>query len=236
MSNNNIAIIPARGGSKRIPRKNIRKFCGKPIIAYSIEAAARSKLFSEIMVSTEDEEIAKISIQYGAKVPFFRSIKNADDFTGPGDVIYEVLDEYNKRDCVFENVCCIYATAPLISQKRLIEGYNLLASADFDMVFPVAKFNHPVWRSLKMNNDFHVEMNFPENEAKRSQDLPDAFYDAGQFYWLHSANMHTLKNKNVLGHKRGAIILNDLEVQDIDTLDDWAMAEIKFNYLRDKLS
>lgn len=230
----NIAIIPARGGSKRIPRKNIQPFCGKPVIAYSIEAAIGSKLFSEIMVSTEDEEIAEISIKYGANVPFFRSVKNADDFTGPGDVIYEVLNEYKKMDCVFDNVCCIYATAPLINQMRLIEGYNLLTNSNFDLVFPVAKFNYPIWRSLKVNEDFQVEVNFPEHEAKRSQDLPDAFHDAGQFYWLHAANMQTLKNKNVLGFKRGAIILDDVEVQDIDTLDDWKIAEIKFNYLKDK--
>jgi N-acylneuraminate cytidylyltransferase len=233
---NNIAIIPARGGSKRIPRKNIKEFCGKPIIAYSIEAALKSNLFSEIMVSTEDEEIADISIKQGAKVPFLRSMKNADDFTGPGDVMYEVLNEYNKRDCVFDNVCCVYATAPLVSEKRLIEGYNLLANTDFDLVFPVAKFNYPIWRSYKMNRDFQVEMNFPEHETKRSQDLPDAFHDAGQFYWLHAANMHTLKNKNVLGFKRGAIILDDIEVQDIDTLNDWIMAEIKFNYLKNKIN
>ncbi|HYJ62950.1 MAG TPA: pseudaminic acid cytidylyltransferase [Parafilimonas sp.] len=231
----NIAIIPARGGSKRIPRKNIKEFCGKPIIAYSIEAALKSNLFSEIMVSTEDEEIAEISIKHEAKVPFFRSMKNADDFTGPGDVIYEVLNEYKSRDRIFDNVCCIYATAPLISHKRLIEGYNLLTNSDFDLVFPVAKFNYPIWRSFKINKDSQAEMNFPEHETKRSQDLSDAFHDAGQFYWLHSANMHTLKNKNVLGYKKGAIILDDVEVQDIDTLNDWVIAEIKFNYLKDKI-
>jgi len=225
-----IAIIPARGGSKRIPRKNIKEFNGKPVIAYSIEAALNSNLFSEVMVSTEDKDIAEISSKYGAKVPFLRSEKNSDDFAGPGDVVYEVLKEYEQVGQVFDYSCCIYATAPLISVSRLIDGYELLLNSNFDVVFPVGCYSSPIWRSYKMNGQGRVEMNFPEHEKKRSQDLPSSYYDAGQFYWFRIANFVTLKNKNIFGASKGAIVLRDNEVQDIDTLDDWRMAEVKFSY------
>ncbi|WP_276373596.1 pseudaminic acid cytidylyltransferase [Chryseolinea sp. H1M3-3] len=226
----NLGIIPARGGSKRIPRKNIKEFQGKPVIAYSIEAALNSNLFSEVMVSTEDKDIAEISIMYGAKVPFFRSEKNADDFAGSGDVVFEVLRQYEKIGQVFDNCCCIYATAPLISKNRLTEGYKLLIESNFDVVFPVGRYSSPIWRSYKMNEVGRVEMNFPEHEKIRSQDLPISYYDAGQFYWFRINDFLALENKNTFGVSKGAILLPDYEVQDIDNLDDWHLAEVKFSY------
>lgn len=228
---NSLCIIPARGGSKRIPRKNIKPFCGKPIIAYSIEAALKSNLFDEVMVSTDDEEIAAIAKKYGAKVPFMRSAKNADDFTGTGDVVYEVLNVYGSYGKVYDVACCIYATAPFVNETRLIEGFNLLRDGEFDVVFPLAKYNSPIWRSYFMTENNCVKMNFSEHDAKRSQDLPDAYYDAGQFYWIKTENLHMLENKNTFGKEKGAIVLDDMEVQDIDNIQDWEIAEMKFEYL-----
>jgi pseudaminic acid cytidylyltransferase len=225
-----IAIIPARGGSKRIPRKNVKSFNGKPVIAYSIKAAQDTNLFSEIMVSTEDIEIADIGRKYGATVPFFRSERSADDYTGTGDVVYEVIRRYEDLGQKFEYACCIYATAPLITTNRLIQGFELLRESNFDAVFPVGSYGSPIWRSFKMNLDNSVQMNFPQFEKMRSQDLPIAYYDAGQFYWFKVDKFLTLENKNVFGIKKGAILLTDEEVQDIDNLDDWRMAEIKFSY------
>lgn len=231
-----LCVIPARGGSKRIPRKNIKDFNGRPIIAYSIEAALNSNLFDVVMVSTEDEEIAEISRQFGAEVPFIRSKKNADDFSGPGDVIAEVLSNYREIEKEFDIACCIYATSPLIKPSRLIQGYKLLVESDgaLDVVFPVGKYNSPIWRSFRMENDFAVSMNFPEFEKSRSQDLIHSYYDAGQFYWFYPNKMMELNNKNVFGTNKGAIVLDDIEVQDIDQMDDWEIAEFKHAYLMQK--
>ncbi len=227
----NIAIIPARGGSKRIPRKNIKDFNGRPIITYAIEAALKSKLFDEVMVSTEDEEIAEISQRYGAAVPFMRSEENADDFTGPGDVVFEVLNKYSELGQEFDRACCIYATSPLITTLRLTQGYELLCDSEYDVVFPVAKYSSPIWRSYKLEKNFGVNMNFPEYEKCRSQDLPDAFFDAGQFYWFRPKSLMKLNNKNIFGQKKGVVVLEEHEVQDIDNTEDWHLAEIKYDYL-----
>ena len=225
-------MIPARGGSKRIPRKNIKDFLGKPIIAYSIEAAIDSGLFSEVMVSTDDSEIAEISKAYGASVPFLRSKINSDDFSGPGDVIFEVLNKYKEMGREFECGCCLYATSPLTTISRLNEGLELLANdSRFDVVFPVGRFNSSIWRSYKMKNDSGVTMNFSEYERSRSQDLPESYYDAGQFYWFNTTNMEMLENKNTFGAEKGVIVLNDMEVQDIDDINDWQIAEIKYEHL-----
>jgi pseudaminic acid cytidylyltransferase len=226
-----IAIIPARGGSKRIPKKNIKLFCGKPVISYSIEAAIQSKLFDEVMVSTDAEEIAKISIEYGANVPFLRSTKNSDDYTGPGDVIEEVLLNYENLGQTFDFVCCIYATSPLIKKEKINEAYNLIINSDFDTIFPVAKFSNSIWRSLKLNLDNSIEFNFKEYASKRSQDISDSYYDVGQFYWLYTKNLKLLQNKNLLGIKKGVILLDEMEAQDIDNLKDWEIAEFKFEFL-----
>lgn len=227
-----LAIIPARGGSKRIPKKNIKDFLGKPIISYSIAGALASGLFDEVMVSTEDEEISAIAVQYGAKVPFKRSTANASDFATTADVIEEVLKEYNRRGMNFETVCCIYPTAPFIMPKRLIEGYKLLIDRDYDTVAPVVKFSFPIQRSFIMTDKSQITFSFPKYLQKRSQDLIPHYHDAGQFYWMKTAAF--LKNKSVWNNNTGAILLSPMEVQDIDTEEDWEVAEFKYQLNRAK--
>lgn len=224
----NVAIITARGGSKRIPRKNIKPFCGKPIIAYSIEAALKSNLFDEVMVSTDDEEIAEVAKKYGAKVPFMRSKKNADDFTGTVDVILEVLNDYNKLGVIFTYACCIYPTAPLIQNKHLTHAYEFLVNKKFETVFPVTAFSFPILRALRIDKNNRASMIWPENMAKRSQDLPPAYHDAGQFYWMNVSAIQT--NKKLYADYSGVVILDDKEVQDIDNESDWKLAELKYQF------
>ena len=166
----NLAIIPARGGSKRIPRKNIKEFCGFPIIKYSIDAAIKSNCFDEVMVSTNDKEIADIAKKYGAKVPFYRYNETASDHASTEDVIEEVLENYKNMNVVFDNVCCIYATAPFITPDILSQAYSLLKANDTDGVFPVVKYGYPIQRALRIRNN-RIQMIWPENESKRSQDL-----------------------------------------------------------------
>lgn len=224
-----IAIIPARGGSKRIPRKNIRPFCGKPMISYSIEAAINSNLFDEVMVSTDDEEIATIARQFGAKVPFMRSDKNADDYSGTVDVILEVLNDYDKLGVSFTHVCCIYPTAPLIQIKHLMLAYNVMLEQNFETVFPVTLFSFPILRALQIDENKKVSMIWPENMAKRSQDLPNAYHDSGQFYWMNGTAIQTVKK--IYSNNSGVVILDDMEVQDIDNETDWKLAELKYQLL-----
>jgi pseudaminic acid cytidylyltransferase len=220
-----IAIITARGGSKRIPYKNIRPFRGKPIIAYSIETALNSGLFDEVMVSSDDAKIAEIAKQFGAKIPFMRSEKNADDYAGTAEVLLEVLVDYQTKEKLhFDYCCCIYPTAPFIDVARLREGYELMVNGKYDVVFPVAKFDYPIQRSLHFIKD-KLQMIYPENELKRSQDLPSAYHDAGQFYWFDTLTF--MKDKTLFGNNVGGIILHTLEVQDIDTETDWKLAELK---------
>lgn len=222
-----LAIIPARGGSKRILRKNIKDFLGKPIIAYAIETALESGLFDEVMVSTEDDEVSEIAKQYGAVVPFMRSKDNANDFATTIDVLKEVESQYlQKFNKVFEIICCLYPTAPLIQMKELKEGLNLLLEKNFDTVFPVVAFSYPVWRGLEIANG-KTKMIWPEYTKSRSQDLKKVFHDAGQWYWYKSAKVNnTLFTKNT-----ASIILKEDEVQDIDTLTDWKLAEMKYRLL-----
>jgi len=233
-SNKSICIIPARGGSKRIPRKNIRDFHGKPMISYSITTALESKLFDMVMVSTEDEEIAAISKAYGASVPFLRSAKNADDFTGTGDVMHEVLTKFEEEGKLFDSACCLYATAPLLDSKRLHESKALFDNSRFDVVFALGEYDSPIQRSYNRNEEGGVSMNFPEFEAYRSQDLKDAFFDAGQFYWFYPSILKNLENKNLFGSTKGAIVLDKYEIQDVDQIQDWIMAEIKYTFLKSK--
>ena len=232
----NLCVIPARGGSKRIPRKNIREFCGKPMIAYSISAAIDSGLFETVMVSTDDEEIADAAIQYGAEVPFMRSLDNSDDYSGTGDVMHEVISEYESRGLSFNVACCIYATAPLITARRLQEAFNLLTIGKHDVVFAVGRYASPILRSYRVDKEYSAVMNFPEDEAKRSQDLPDSYFDAGQFYWFYPNQLKKLMNKNSFGKNKGAVILEEYEVQDIDSPSDWEMAELKHIYMQSKYS
>ncbi|MDX2281788.1 MAG: pseudaminic acid cytidylyltransferase [Saprospiraceae bacterium] len=225
-----VCIIPARGGSKRIPRKNIKNFLGKPIIAYSIEAAKESGLFQEIMVSTDDEEIASIAQHYGAKVPFMRSAKNADDHATTMDVIQEVTVMYKQFGRKFDYICCIYPTAPLISPKHLAQGFNQLITKNLDAVFPVSAFSYPIWRGLKKTDNGKVEMLFPEYVNTRSQDLPTIYHDAGQWYWINVESFGT--KKSLFSGNTGMLLLEGINVQDIDCEEDWKLAEIKYEYLQ----
>lgn len=225
----NLCIIPARGGSKRIPRKNIKPFMGKPIISYSIEAAKASGLFDEVMVSTDDEEFAEVARQYGASVPFYRSEATANDFAGTEDVILEVINEYQKRGQVYDNICCLYSTAPFVTAERLKEGFSLLGD-NVDAAFTVVQYSYPVQRSLKKTDTGYVEMNFPQYYDARSQDLEPIYHDAGQFYFLKTKSF---REEFTLWCKRTApLVLSELEVQDLDTLTDWQLAEMKFKLTR----
>lgn len=228
----NVAIIPARGGSKRIPRKNIKLFLGKPIIAYSIETAINSGIFDYVMVSTDDAEIANIAKSYGAQVPFFRSHQTSNDFSTTADVIIEVLNELKKTGRDYDNACCIYPTAPLLSEKSLVDAYNLLLTKNYNTVLPVCQFSYPVQRALKMDES-KVSMIWPENLNVRSQDLQKVYHDAGQFYWLKTSTF--LENQKMFSENSGAVILNEIQVQDIDNETDWKMAELKHSVLFPKI-
>ena len=219
----NLAIIPARGGSKRIPHKNITPFLGKPLIAYSIERAIQSDLFSEVMVSTDDERIAEISREFGAIVPFFRSKKNSDDYATLADVIHEVIDTYRNRKTKFQHVCCILATSPLLTYHNLNKGYNLLLSGKYNTVRPVVRFDYPIQRAYTMNKG-KVDFMYPEYQKTRSQDLEPAFHDAGQFYWMYF-------DKGMAKSNKGGFEISSMEVQDIDNNEDLKLAELKYTLL-----
>ena len=225
-----IAIILARGGSKRIPKKNIKEFCGKPIIAYSIEAAIKSNLFDKVMVSTDDENIAKLALKYGAVVPFLRSEKSSNDFATTFDVIEEVLEEFKNRKEIFDYTCCIYACAPFISEANLKLSFNKLIDKKFDSVLPIIPFSYPFQRSLKMKGN-NVNFIYPEYSVTRSQDLEKIYHDAGQFYWMNTKI--SLRKKQLITNNSGTIILSELEGQDIDNDVDWKLAELKYKYLKE---
>ena len=225
-----LAMITARGGSKRIPRKNIKEFNGKPIIAYSIEAALESGAFDEVMVSTDDEEIAEIARKYGAKVPFLRSEKTANDFATTVDVIEEVLETYKSRGEEFDIFCCIYPTAPFITAKRLKDAVDELAGSDADSLIPVVRFSYPPQRAMEVH-DGKLVFRQPENLSKRSQDLEPHFHDAGQFYVVRSESF--FKNHGIMVGDILPMELSELEVQDIDNEVDWKLAELKYNLLNE---
>lgn len=220
-----LAIIPARGGSKRIPRKNIKDFLGKPIIAYSIQTALQSGLFDEVMVSTDDEEIAAVAMQYGAKVPFMRTNETANDFATTIDVLNEVISGYRKRlNINFEYACCIYATSPLIQSNHLRDGFNILMDNNCSSVFPIVLFEYPIWRGLRVNKYGRTEMLWNEFMNSRSQDLEPIYHDAGQWYWFKTTEIRD----SLFTDNSASIILNELDVQDIDNLTDWKLAELKY--------
>jgi len=221
-----ICIIPARGGSKRIPRKNIKPFLGIPIIGYSIKAALASNLFDKVMVTTDDDEIAEIAQRFGAEVPFRRSSKNSDDYATTVDVLLEVIEAYKQLNYIFEYGCCIYPTAPFVTPDLLQRSFTELKNKQLDTVFPVLAFSFPIQRALKINAKHRMEMFQPENMFVRSQDLEPAYHDAGQFYWFKSKTL--LSEKKLWTTNAGVVILNEMEAQDIDTIDDWAVAELKF--------
>lgn len=226
MKNKRIAIITARGGSKRIPKKNIKEFCGKPILAYSIEAAIKSQLFDEIMVSTDSEEIADIALQYGACVPFMRSDDTANDYATTDDVLLEVLLNYEKKGMKFDEVVCIYPTAPFITAKKLQNAVDVMEEMNADALTPVVKFSFPPQRAFVIRDEV-LQYQFPEYETIRSQDLEPVYHDCGQFYLMKADNIL----KGLPAKKNIPFIVSELEVQDIDSEEDWKMAEIKYQMM-----
>ncbi|TRZ51189.1 pseudaminic acid cytidylyltransferase [bacterium] len=224
-----LAIIPARGGSKRIPRKNIKNFAGQPIIQYSIDAALESGIFTEVMVSTDDNEIADIAKNLNAKVPFMRSEENSSDMAMTVPVLEEVIAEYKKLGQEFEYVCCIYPTAPFVTAERLKAAYELFKETKVEAVLPIMRFSYPIQRSLKMENGY-ATMFWPENYNVRSQDLEPAYHDCGQFYFLRVDSL--LLQKVLYPKFTLPIIVPESEAQDIDSEEDWRIAEIKFKLLK----
>ena len=225
-----ICIIPARAGSKRIIKKNIKPFMGKPIMAYSIEAAINSGLFDVVMVSTDSEEFAEVARQYGAEVPFLRSEKTANDFAGTEDVILEVLDNYKAMGKTFDSFCCLYSTAPFVTAERLVEGSGYL-SENADAAISVVEYSFPIQRSVKVNENGHLQPNFPQYMDARSQDLEKTYHDAGQFYFVKTSTF--MEEKNLWCKRTAPIVLSELEVQDLDTMTDWQLAEIKFKLIHE---
>jgi len=223
-----LAIIPARGGSKRIPRKNIRSFCGKPILAYSIETALNSGLFNEVMVSTDDAEISRVALRYGAKVPFMRSAETSNDLAGLADVVLEVLQTYEGLGMAFDEVCCLLPTAPLLIQSDLAEGLSLLTAGQYETVFPVVQFSYPIQRALSLSGS-RASMIWPENYSARSQDLPSTYHDCGQFYWMRTPAIR--QEKKLFTKNSGALVLPETRVQDIDSEEDWKLCELKYSML-----
>ncbi|TKI71036.1 pseudaminic acid cytidylyltransferase [Sulfurimonas crateris] len=226
-----VAIIPARGGSKRIPKKNIKDFHGLPLIAYSIKAALESNLFEKIIVTTDDEEIAKIAKEYGAEVPFLRPKELSDDFTGTGDVVKHAIDYLKEHGEEFDYVCTIYATAPLLQAKYLIEGFEALKNSDAINAFSATSMPFPIWRTFKIDKDGRCEMFWRENFSKRSQDLEEAYQDAGQFYWK---NLNKKSDDIMFSKDSMPIILPRYLVQDIDTLEDWERTEYMYEVIYKK--
>lgn len=225
-----IAIIPARGGSKRIPRKNVKDFLGMPIIAYSIKAALESGVFDEVMVSTDDEEIAEVARRYGASVPFLRSDETSNDFATTADVINEVLARYKSGGDRFDVVACVYATAPFVTPERLRQASDILEKGTFDSAFTCVEFSYPVLRGLVIDGEGRISMKWPEYKDSRSQDLQKIYHDAGQFYF---ATIEAFRKANGFwGDNTAPIILSDLEVQDLDTPTDWALAEMKYKLMK----
>jgi N-acylneuraminate cytidylyltransferase len=226
---NAIAVIPARGGSKRIPRKNIKDFHGKPLIAYSIEVALKSNLFDKVVVSTDDEEIAQISKKYGAEVPFLRPKELSDDFTGTGAVVNHTIDFLKEQGENYDFVCTIYATAPFLDEKYLIESFEKLKNSTAKNAFSCTSMPFPIQRTFKITENERCEMFWPENFMKRSQDLEEAYQDAGQFYWT---NLNIKSDEITFGKDSIPIILPRYLVQDIDTLEDWQRAEFMYEAIK----
>ena len=222
-----LAIIPARGGSKRIPHKNVRPFCGKPIIAYSIEAANSSQLFDEVMVSTDDSAIADIARQYGASVPFLRSAAASTDHATTAEVLLEVVEQYKKAEKEFAYICCIYPTAPFVTAEKLQTAFQLLLEKEADALIPVVPFSYPPLRGLKVDNG-NLRMKWPENASVRTQDLEPLYHDCGQFYLIRTDAL--MKERTLFCKSTAPMHLSELEVQDIDNEEDWKLAEQKYSF------
>jgi pseudaminic acid cytidylyltransferase len=224
-----VAIIPARGGSKRIPKKNIRLFCGKPIIGYSIDTAHGAGIFSDIMVSTDDAEIAEIAERNGASVPFMRSRQTADDFSPLSEVIKEVIEKFENLNKRFDFICCILPTAPLIDSSDVSKGLQLLLDAGADSLVPVVKYSHPVQRALNIKNE-RIRFCWPENQLTRTNDLEPLYHDTGSFYWLRASSFK-IQHKIFMEHSI-ALELPEERVQDIDNEADWRLAEFKYKFFK----
>ena len=219
-----IAIITARGGSKRIPRKNVKPFMGRPMIAYAIAAALESKLFDEVMVSTDDAEIAETAKAHGAAVPFLRSAATANDFATTADVLNEVIAEYAKLGVAFDEFCCIYPCVPFLTGELLREAHEDFAASAADSLMPVVKYSFPIQRAVRRNAEGFLEYREPENMLKRSQDLEPMYHDVGMFYFHKTASFG----------RNGRVAMFEMpeeRIQDIDTIDDWKMAELKYKVL-----
>ena len=226
----NICVIPARGGSKRIPRKNIKEFNGKPIIAYSIETALKSNCFEKVIVSTDDAEIAEVAKKYGAKVPFVRPDELSNDYAGTIPVIKHAIEWMEDNINPIEHVCCLYATAPFIQSQTISKAYQQLKDLRADYCFSVTSFSFPIQRAIKIVQDNKVNMFYPENFNIRSQDLEEAYHDAGQFYW---GKAQAFKDELPLFSEIATpYILPRYLVQDIDTLEDWIRAEVMYEVLQ----
>lgn len=220
-----IAIVPARGGSKRIPGKNKKLFCGKPIITYGIGAALESGLFDEVMVSTDDEEIARIARDCGASVPFMRSEKTSNDYAIIADVLDEVLERYAQMGEHYDLICCIYPTAPFVTAQKLCDAVTKLSESNADSLLPVVRFGFPPQRAVVIRDGF-LRFQYPENEKKRSQDLEPIYHDCGQFFFCKTEaflRYHTPITPNTV-----PLVVSEEEVQDVDTPTDWALAETKY--------
>lgn len=231
-----VAIITARGGSKRIPRKNIRDFCGKPIIAYAIAAALDSGLFDEVMVSTDSPEIAELAKAHGASVPFMRSPSASDDYATTADVLHEVLSAYAEQGTKFDFMCCLYPTAPFVTAEKLRAAHTAFMESGADMLEPVVAFSYPPQRSFSIEAGL-LAYNYPEHVRTRSQDLPTWYHDAGQFYFYRvEAFRRSVEGSSEQGGydlRCVPFVMNEMEVQDIDTLMDWQLAEAKYRLLQE---
>lgn len=226
-----VAIITARSGSKRIPKKNIKEFCGNPIITYPIKEALESGIFDEVMVSTDSVQIASIAEKCGAKVPFLRSEKMSNDVATTSEVLLEVLDEYEKIGKNFENACCIYPTAVFMTKELLQNGMNMIQKYNVDLVIPIVAFSYPPQRGFIIKDSF-LQLKYPEYIDARSQDLEKIYHDSGQFYLFNVE--HFKKSKRLMTGHIMPLFMSDTEVQDIDTLEDWKIAEMKFRLLETK--
>lgn len=224
-----IAIITARGGSKRIPRKNLRPFRGRPIIEYSIAAARASGLFDPVMVSTDDDEIAAVATAAGAVVPFRRSADTANDHAPTADVLLEVLQEYERRGQRWDTACCFYPTAPFVTPEKLREAHRRLEAEQADVVIPVTAFSFPIWRAFTVDGG-RLAFQWPENATRRSQDLPPAYHDCGQFYFFRVSSF--LAQRQVVMSHAVPLVIPETEVHDIDTEEDWKLAELKYELLQ----
>lgn len=225
-----LAVIPARGGSKRIPRKNIKMFCGKPMIAWSIEAALQSGCFDQVIVSTDDEEIAEIARLYGASIPFMRPSELSDDYTGTIPVIAHATQWCIDQGHPLTQVCCLYATAPFVQAEDLQQGLKVLESTTCDYAFSVTSYGFPIQRAIRITEAHRIEMFEPTNFDKRSQDLEEAYHDAGQFYWGTASAW--LEGRIIFSPKAFPIVLPRHRVQDIDTPEDWVRAEWLFKAMQ----